>query len=232
MKTVQEWLNEIDEEVLADRYFTENPIDFEMLYDQNRTVAEIRRAARERFIEYVRKMRVVPVQLRKEKTAVFYASKGHRDHKRCVIAEMCIMEEVLSSHEPEHYSCMMTDHAEVMGYFIADTPLTQNNIETVLAHILFETSFFGYDQKNSQNVDEILKYSEEEIKEGRIHTFYTLEELEEKMQKRFGFPPRQHDEEAEVLESDILRAEYTYDLFCRRREETKLRELFIAQVSG
>lgn len=145
MKTVQEWLNDIDKEVLADYYFAEYPIDFVMLHDQNRTVAEIRRAARERFIEYVRKMRVVPIHQRGEKTAVFYASKGHRDHKRCVITEMCIMEEVLSSHEPEHYSCMLTDHADVMGYSIADTPLTQNNIKIILAHILFETSFFRYD---------------------------------------------------------------------------------------
>lgn len=61
MKTVQKWLSEIDEEVLADRYFAEYPIDFVMLHDQNRTVTEIRRAARERFIEYVRKMRVVPM---------------------------------------------------------------------------------------------------------------------------------------------------------------------------
>lgn len=224
MKTVQKWLNEIDGEVLADRYFAEYPIDFVMLHDQNRTVAEIRRAARERFIEYVRKMRVVPIQQREEKTAVFYASKGHRDHKRCVITEMCIMEDVLSSHEPEHYSCVLTDHAKVMGYFIADTPLTQDNIEIVLAHILFETSFFGYDQEDLPDMIETLRRSEEDMKKGWT---YTMEEMREHL----GLPPMEPDEEAEALEHDIITAEYTYDLFCRRREEAKLRELFMAQAS-
>lgn len=224
MKTVQKWLSEIDEEVLADRYFAEYPIDFVMLHDQNRTVSEIRRAARERFIEYVRKMRVVPIHQREEKTAVFYASKGHRDHKRCVITEMCIMEEVLSSHEPEHYSCMLTDHAEVIGYFIADTPLTQNNIEIVLAHILFETSFWGYNQEDLPDVIKTLRRSEEDMKKGRT---YTMEEMREHL----DLPPMEPDEEAEALERDIITAEHTYDLFCRRREEAKLRELFIAQAS-
>lgn len=223
MKTVQEWLNEIDEKTLADCYFAEYPIDFMMLRDQNHTVAEIEQAAREQFIEYVRKMRVISIRSHEEKTAVFYASKGHRDHRRCIITEMCILEEVLSSDEPEHYSCGLTDHAEVMGYFIADTPLTQNNIEIVLAHILFETSFFGYNQENLPDVIETLKRSEEDIEEGPT---YTMEEVREHL----GLPPKEPDEEAEELEHDIIAAEYAYDLFCRRREEAKLRELFNAQA--
>jgi len=225
MKTVQEWLNEVDEEALADEYFWENPIDFVMLRNQNRTVAEIRRAAREQFIGYVRKMRTIAVPPRKEgdKTAVFYASKGHRDHKRGIVAELCNIEEVLASDEPEHYGCELTDHAEVMGYLVADTPLTTKNIISVLAQILFDTSFFGYDQEGLPDVLESLKRSDEDIEEGRT---YTLEEVREHL----GLPPEDPDEEADELESQIIAAEYAYDLFCRRREEAKLRELFRAQA--
>lgn len=221
MKTVQEWLSEVDEESLADTYFVEFPIDFLMLPDQNHTVAEIRRAAREQLIDYVRKLRTIAVPPHKEgeKTAVFYASKGHRNHERGIVAEMCYVEEVLASDEPEHYACGLTDQAKVMGYLVADTPLTTKNIKTVLAQILFETSFFGYDQEGLPDVIESLKQSEEDIKAGRT---YTMEEVREHL----GLPPKEPDEEADELASRIVEAECAYDLFCRRREEAKLRELF------
>ena len=221
MKTVQEWLNEVDEGALADEYFLESPIDFAMLPDQNHTVAEIRRAAREQFIGYVRKLRAIAVSPRKEgdKTPVFYASKGHRNHERSIVAEMCYVEEVLASDEPEHYACGLIDQAKVMGYLVADTPLTTKNIKAVLAQILFETSFFGYDQEGLPDVIESLKQSEEDIKAGRT---YTMEEVREHL----GLPPKEPDEEADELASRIVEAECAYDLFCRRREEAKLRELF------
>ncbi len=221
MKTVQEWLNEVDEESLADEFFWEYPIDFVMLPDQNHTVAKIRRVARERFISYVRKMRTLAVPPRgdDDKTAVFYASKGHRNHERGIVAELCHMEEVLVSDEPEHYTCDFVDHAKVMGYFVADTPLTTKNIVTVLAQILFDTSSFGYDQERLPEVLESLKRSEEDIKAGRV---YSTEEFWE----RLGLPPEEPDEEADELESHIIEAEYAYDLFCRQREEARLRELF------
>lgn len=38
------------------------------------------------------------------------------------------------------------------------------------------------------------------------------------------------DEEADKLASRIIAAEYAYDLFCRRREEAKLRELFCREM--
>ena len=140
-------MNEVGEESLADTYFAEYPIDFVMLRDQNRTVSEIRCSARDQFIGYVRKMCAIAIPPRAEggKTAVFYASKGHRNHECGIVAEMCYVEEALASDEPEHYSCGLTDHAEVMGYLVATTPLTIGNIESVLSQILFETSLVGCD---------------------------------------------------------------------------------------
>ncbi len=66
---------------------------------------------------------------------------------------------------------------------------------------------------------ESLKQSEEDIKAGRV---YSAEEVWEHL----GLPPEEPDEEADELESHIIEAECAYDLFCRRREEAKLRELF------
>lgn len=71
---------------------------------------------------------------------------------------------------------------------------------------------------------ETLKRSEEDMKEGRT---YAMEDMRE----RLCLPPVEPDEEAEALERDIITAEHTYDSCCRRREETKLRELFMAQAS-
>ena len=59
MKTVQAWLRETNATEIIDTYLVEYPIDFPMLEDKKRTVAEVLEAAKEnlgRLIQYLSTM--------------------------------------------------------------------------------------------------------------------------------------------------------------------------------
>lgn len=57
MKTVQEWLNEVDEDKLAGTFFAEFPVDFLMIPNRELTLGEIQDRTREHFLHYVHRMK-------------------------------------------------------------------------------------------------------------------------------------------------------------------------------
>ena len=57
MKTVQEWLNEVNEHELVDTYFAEFPIDYEMIPAKEMTLGEIKNRLKSRLLEFIRRMK-------------------------------------------------------------------------------------------------------------------------------------------------------------------------------
>lgn len=74
METVQAWLNQADEEKLADTYFAAFPIDYRMIADRALTLDEIRDRSRSRFLEFVRRMKQIEIQS-SDDPCVFFAYK-------------------------------------------------------------------------------------------------------------------------------------------------------------
>ena len=57
MKTVQEWLHEVDEKELTDTYLAEFPIDYKMIADRSLTLGVIRNRCKERFLAYLHELK-------------------------------------------------------------------------------------------------------------------------------------------------------------------------------
>ena len=57
MKTVQDFLREVDDKELADAYFSEFPIEYAMIPKTDLTLGEIRDRSRTHFLEFVHRMR-------------------------------------------------------------------------------------------------------------------------------------------------------------------------------
>ena len=120
MKTVQEWLNAVDEDELADTFFAEFPIDFLMIPNRELTLREIRDRTREHFLDYVHRMKTAAIP-EDSGDHVFFACKEYREGRGEISANMCSLEELGSKDNPDVYAWMLTDHAKVMGYLVADT---------------------------------------------------------------------------------------------------------------
>ena len=217
MKTVQEWLREVDLKELTNLFFWAHPIDFKMLPDSDLSIREIRSRAQARFQDYVERMRVISLPQVEPADEIFFASREFREGFQEICVHMCYISALKQDAEPQCYSWILTDHAEVMGYWIAETELTINNILNVLVEILYETSFFGYTQEAITQEREHLMQSEKEIEQGET---YTAEEL----RKRLGLPPDVRDSDEEELVRKVRAAEYDYSSFCTKRELGKLRE--------
>ena len=61
MKTVQEWLNEIDEECLVDTYFVDFPIDYMMIANKKLTLEEINERSQKHFLDFVHNLKKLEI---------------------------------------------------------------------------------------------------------------------------------------------------------------------------
>ena len=217
MKTVQIWLNEVNEYELVDTYFAEFPIDYEMIPAKEMSLQEITDKLKKRLLEFIRQMKDIDIKPGGE-PCVFFACKQYQEGREKIGVEMCHLNDICTMEYPECYSWLFVDFATVVGDFIADTDMTRGNICSVLAQILYEMSFFGYTQEDMEAERKKLEDSQTEIERGE---YYTLEEVREHL----GLPPKVPDPEAEALERDIRTAEHAYNTFCRNREIAAIRVL-------
>ncbi len=226
MKTVQAWLNKVDEEALVDAYFAAFPIDYVMIADRALTLGEIRDGSKNRFLEFVCRMKQVEIPPN-EDPYVFFACKQYVEGYSKVGAAMCCLSDLRGESQPECYAWSLTDFARVMGYFVAETSLTLKNMNFVLAEILHEMSLFGYCQEDLEAERKKLLEAEQEIEEGK---YYSAEEVSAKLREEFGLEPREPDPEAEEKERAIRAAGYEYDLFAGTGRSNRCGNSFVQQM--
>lgn len=227
MKSVQEWLLELDEDAIIGCYFVKYPIDFDMLENKDIKVSEVLAVSKARLRGFIHRLKALAAP--ESGSGIFYAVKtlsgGHEE----IAVKLSYRKDILENDLPEHYGWMLTDHKEVMGYLIADTSLTQNNIESVMAEILYEMSFFGYTQealdKEQKKLNESLKASLKEIEEGRS---YTADEVFARIEAKLGLAPEEKDERSDELRSAALTAEVNFGEYWRTREALQIRSQLMA----
>ena len=220
MKTVQEWLNEADETRIVEACLLMRPVDFPMLRDKTLSVAEVLDAAKSNFKGFINEMRAMKA-IRSDES-IFYAVYSFRDGTPDVDTVLSHREDILNHEMPESYWWAMTALPTVMGYLVADTKLTTDYIEDVLAQIINGFAFFGFSQKEIEekraDLEKSLAQSEEDIKNGRTLTA-------EEVFSKYGLPEDEPDEKADELKSSVYAAMYEYEKHFRIREALKVRAL-------
>ena len=149
MKTVQECLIELDTTELVDEYFYEHPVDYDYLEEpiKQLSVYDIQERSRKHLRDYIEYLRAIQVKNdedgRKGLLFVFRMLHGFSDID--LVHELVYIDELMrDGTKAEGYSYILTDPAEVMGFYVADTPLTQHSIVYLIVNVLFEASFFGW----------------------------------------------------------------------------------------
>jgi len=167
MKTVQEYLasKDIDREILWDYYYNLQPIHLrEELDDReiaDKTVGDAFRDAKEAFLEYLNRLsKRKPIPAKGGKQGVFYAFRSMCESP-CYHLEVELFYPDEGPDSP-NYSMLTIEFSEAMGYYIADNPLTQLNIYSILAVILWGISFFGYSEEGEVEKRAYLKNLDDE----------------------------------------------------------------------
>lgn len=220
MKTVQEWLKEVDEEELVSAYFSLPSNAFNIAILEKRETPEV-------ILAFVRRLKSLTPET-PQKQHVFFASTSYRDGIELIL---CDWDDLLTKRHPERGDCVFSEFAQVMGYWVADTELTLKWIYDVLAGVLAQLSFFGYTQEEQtagwKRMYQFVRQEEAKLeKEGGIDALLQrsipCEEMRERMDTELG---RRPDSEARKLEDKIREAVVKYEMYCFEREVAAVREL-------
>lgn len=112
------------------------------------------------------------------------------------------------------YAYEFKPQSEIAGFYIANTKYVNDNIYEVLADILYEASFFGYDQERKEKVKVELNEAIEEIKNGN----YTEKSFSD-FKKEYEIPELTKDKKRK------LRMEYECNSYLYNIELKKVMDL-------
>lgn len=235
MKTVKDYLFELDITRLVDTFFEEygaklfnlywfnNPTDYydeHIDYDETvreLTVFEYAQAERKELYDYFKFLKSVDVKDSPNlKTCIIYAfGKYEMDYRNRWQVRLLFLEDLLT--DPDNCKNRTFDaveFSEVLGFRVADNKFTQERIYRVISRVLYIASATGYRQENRE------KYLEH-VKEHR-GDYGLYMPINEWSRFSFGDDPMHicHGETAESQKklNEAWKAIYEYEMFTMRRE--------------
>lgn len=221
MKTVQTYLKEVDRERLINEYLYENPIHLFQITDETLTIKEAKDRIKENLRKYMERLCTLPIEKSKDgKEYILFAHKVLKDGYHDVESSLVCMQDLNEQGEDvDTYGFMFMKQNEVMGYRISEEEFTQKNIYDVLVHVLYEASFFGFEQ---EHLEEELQKLDESLKEVEAGNTYSVEELWEELE----IEQEEREDTADELQRKVWEATYAHDMYCKRKELKKLGQYF------
>ena len=218
MKTVQQWLREIDRQELVNTYQFLYPPEFWRLKNEEISVAEVYRRQAEFLNDFIDELlKLTPSQ--EDTQMIFLATSAYKDGLPDEQALLIAVDELDENSLPESYGWMLTDREELVGYRIADSELTLDNICSILAQIIEESSFLGYSkdtfESERESLIQSLEQSKKDIEEGNV---YSADEVWEHL----GLKRENPDPKADELRAGVIRAEVEYNQYYRSKELSAL----------
>lgn len=205
MKTVQEVLRELDAEKLLDIYEREydSRLYRDMLTDphagyRSLTVEAMMEERRRRLQEYLERLCTLPLQESPESgPGIFFVYGDWEQGWEEPAFGLVLLKELMEKGpETQTYDYTLTDQVQVLGWMVADTPRTRTCRYELMADIMWELSYFGFEQQNRQELLDRLEASEQESPEEKIERIRQQEVRE----KAFENILSEWEEEEESLE--------------------------------
>ncbi len=222
MKTVQEWLRELNTDRLigtwkyAHRFdHVEHPDMFDM------TIRQILEQVEKTLTVYINYLRGLPIKAPSDgHRGLLFVSRCIRDGSKDKAYNLCFLDELMAKGvECQHYAYEFTEQSEIMGFLVADTPLTLRHIYALMVNVLHTASFFGFKQEYLAEEKEILIKASQDNDANRAGAML-FDEFMEKMEKRLGFKPDRESEDERALRVKVMEAEQAYAMHSRKKELT------------
>ena len=235
MKTVQEWLQELDTEKLIQEYLYKEPIKFDQEAFQNLTVSQVRYTVTQSIREYIERLRIIPVEAPADgRQGLLYV---HRAIDGDIITDslafsLVLVDELLEKGSAAtDYAYELNSQTEIMGYLVADTPLTLRYIYELMADVLYEASFFGFEQEGLGEARQRLKSTAEEIDSGTIKGV-PFKTLLDDLERETGLSLDEESEDERELHNKVIDAYMAYDQHSRNKELNAVRARLLSLQAG
>lgn len=237
MRTVQQYLRELNTRKLVDAFLSKEPIDYDNSnWKRNLTIRQVRKIERMRICRYINRLRSM---------AVTKPENGHRwvlysytvigDFlRKSVETRLLDFDELLENgieRTPVSWDYELKPQSEIVGYFVADTPINKEHIYDVMAEILSEASFFGYEQegleKNKRMMEKALKEAEEYIQAEDMN----IEEVQfDNVRINCLEVEKESISKEERLEREVFQAIHTFNDNSREKALSELISLHQEQI--
>ena len=242
MKTVKDYICELDAKQLVDEYFRKysrqlSEYYFEGLCSEEAksnlerlTVIELAEKIRSNLFEYIEFLKTIEIRGSEDgKQGIIYAFNTLTDDlDDSVCTELINREDLIEDPEKcENYGYMLSPFSEILGFLVADNKYTQNHIYEVIADVMWEASWFGYRQERLEEELESLNEAEEQVENGE---YLSVDEafadiLGEEEYQRMKDREYKETEESQKLKEAARHAIYEYENCSMMRERRILLSL-------
>lgn len=216
MKTLHQHLLEANWEAIFECCQQRRPIH---PYAETDTAVPSAERQRQLFMHFCEELlNLTPVQNEK---MVFLATEDFIDGCPAICPILISLED-LNNGIARNIDWTTADRDKLMGFWVADTILTRENLFDILAQILDKASFFGFSaeefERNREEYSRMIRGFEKDLAK-------TLALPDEFVRKHYGLPMMAEDPRAEELLFRVLEAEAEYARHCKERELEELRRI-------
>lgn len=213
MKTVQYYFKEADVESLIKHYLYKYPIHLHDLDDSLLSVKVTKEKINEKLRLFIHRLSTMKIEKGEDAEILFAHQILDNGIEKEIYSLVRRSDLLKKGEETEVYNYLFVRQEQVVGYYVADTKLTQRNIYGLLVDVMHTVSWFGYEQeyleKELKQLEEIGNASAEYQD---IHN--TLDNLREKL----GFEKRESDPNADSLKFKAADSVFEYQMYSRKKE--------------
>ena len=231
MKTMQQTLIELDAKRLLNVYYYHHPIEYETPTYRGMTVEEIKRKNDDALLRYIDRLRNLTIKNDGKHKGILFVhccipdEFSTEDNAVCLVHDNEVLEKGL---EAQCYCYEFTEQAEIMGFLVADNEYTFKHVYDLMADVLFEASFFGYEQEHLDDEKRALEKSIEEAHSGKTIPF---EELEEELKSKYGLEFYKETQEEKNLRNKAYSSILDYNNHFRNKELAMIIDQLKAHMS-
>ena len=230
MRTIQEYLKECDRKSIINDYIYEHAFSsLSMMDKDNRplTVGEIIDFYTFKLDELIDKLIDMEPVKTEERWILLAYHQSEDSAGNDVTFGLFKESDIYNDGHITTYAYDFTPFNEAVGFYVADTYLTQLEINALIVSFLDEITFNGFDQ---EDLEARTKELYEACKEAKAHIddpeyFISFEDFRKKLEDIAGVELEKRDSKQEEAWYEYLKHQAEYNEKCQRIEIEKLKEL-------
>ena len=197
MLTVQEILNKTNIEELVKQYIYKYPNEKDSI---------------EELVKLIKNMQSIELTPDKEHICVLFAYRQYSTDFDDIGYGLTYLDE----DKIETYAYEFSSLSEIAAFYVSDNELTQSNLLELLVDVLYEASFFGFEQEDLAQERQKLEDALEEVKSGNYKS-YSMEEV-------FGEYKDTETDASKEMKTNINKMVFEYNQLMKKEEIDKMKK--------
>lgn len=236
MKTIQEYLRNCDRKEIINMYIYKYAFTSELINKkyENITCGEIIKKYKKILNDYIDKLISIKPNVDNKEKWILLSTHVYGEFNDNIQHLLIKKSDLLSNDDLESlqsYAYNLSPFEDILGFYVADTYLTQYEINDLLVDFLYESSWTGFEQENLKQIVDDLEESIREIDKNKkdSKSLYSVEEVFKELEEKHGFEPEKKDEKQERAYKEFLKSLFEYEKECKNIELKKLKDLLLAE---